>query len=203
MRRMTFRKHRRTFHKTMQFCRANGQLLFLVVIVCLGAIVGTLTYNLLSSEHRASFASLISHATVPTDFVEGCVAVLSSGFYGWLLLMVLFLLGLTAYGCPLIVLVPLIFGFCIGVAECHAFAFLGVWAMFARVLIPVLITGIAIVIAAGQALKMSCSFSRQLLPSHAHCGGLWQDFKVYLIRFAVCLLIALAGAIVAVLLRLM
>lgn len=203
LRRFTWRSRRRAFRKTMQFCRTNGQLLFLVLLICLGAVAGAVVYTFLSSDDRTAFASLLSSTTVPTNFLDGCIAVLSSGFYGVLLLIVLFLLGLTAYGCPLIVLVPLFFGVCIGVAECHAYMFDGLWTMLCTVLIPVMITGMAIVTATGQALRMSCAFSRQLLPSHAHCGGLWQDFKLYLIRFAICLLIVLAGAIIAVLLRLM
>lgn len=200
---MIARSRRRTIRKWTLFCRENGQLLFLVSLVLIGAVVGAVIYGFLPNDDREVFVQMISSGTAPSDFLGGCIAVLSSMFYGLLLLILLFLLGLTAYGCPLIVLVVLFFGVCVGVAECHAYVFGGFWSMLCTVLLPTAVTGIAVVIAAGQALRMSCLFSRQLLPSHAHCGGLWQDFKKYLVQYLICLLIALSGAITAVMFRLM
>ncbi len=202
MKHFVWRSRQRNFRKVWRFCCDNGQLLFLTMLICVGGLAGAMCFKHITQENMTAFMNHSQDAVIPHDFAEACLAVLSSAIYGWLFLVVLFLLGLTAYGCPLILPIPLVFGFCVGIMECYTYSKSGMWMMVKGILIPSITVGIAMIIAIGQALKMSCSFSRQLLPSHAHCGGLWQDFKGYLLRFGVSFLLVLFGAIVASLLRL-
>ncbi len=203
MKRFKPKSRRRNFRRAVRFINQNGQLLFLTAILLCGAVLGSCLYFSLSTERRQLLDSLfLTSPSLPKDFSEGCIAVVSSSFSVLLLLTMLFLLGLTAYGCPLILLMPLLFGFGIGTSVCYAYETTSFMLMFVTVLFPVCIMAVAVLIATIQSLHMSCLFSRQLLPSYAHCGSLWHDFKTYLLRFMLCALIAVVAAVVRLLSRL-
>lgn len=190
-------KHRlRAFAR---FCSNNGSLLFLVFLVLCGAVLGCSAFSMLPTEDQSFLSSILSSPSNVSDVSSGCTAVLSAVFGNGILLFLLFLFGLTAFGGPLIVLTELFYGFCIGTAESQAFYQGGFIATAVHVVIPMTLSGIALVISGCQSMQMSCTFTKQLLPSGAHCGGMWHPFRNYLLRFMCCMLIALGAAVVQVL----
>lgn len=201
MKRFKSKSRRRSLRRALRFVNQNGQLLFLTVIMLCGTVLGCCLFFSLSPDRYQLLDSLFLAAQSPSSFAEGCTAVVSSAFSVLILLIVLFLLGLTAYGCPLILLIPLFFGLWIGVSECYAYATSSFLPMLLTTLLPVCITAVAVLIATMQSLHMSCLFSRQLLPNYAHCGSLWHDFKLYLLRFMLCMLIAVVAAVIRLLCR--
>ena len=201
-RRIKTTRRRMHFIRDMaMFCSKNGQLLFLLMLMLLGALAATVLYPHLADEWRSLFNSVTDRQAMPTDLLQGCTAVMSTAFFLFVLLALLFLFGLTPYGWPLILCVPLFFGYTVGLAQCRAFLSGGLKEVLLTVLLPMEIAAFAVLIGAAQSLQMSALFSRQLLPSSAHCGGLWQDFKWYLLRFMLCIVIALAGAAVKIFLQ--
>ncbi len=189
-------KHR--LRAVCRFCIQNGRLLFLILLVIIGAILGCSAFAIMPRDYQSFLSSLLSSNTEITDFLSGCTAVLSATFGNSVLLMLLFLFGLTAFGGPLIVLVELFYGFCIGTAESQAFYQNGMVSVVFHAVLPMTIAGIAVLIAGCQAIHMSCVFTKQLLPGGAHCGGMWHPFRNYLLRFFLCMVIVLAAAVVQV-----
>lgn len=195
------RKIKRHCKDIYRFFSQNGQLIFLLVLATLGCIFGTVMYRNISAENQSFFAFIATGSQLPHDFMSACYAVVSSAFIGCILLVIVFLFGMTPFGCPLILLFTALFGFWTGVAQSCMYTEHGVKALILTVLTPAMITETAILFAAKDALRMSCIFSRQLLPSGAHCGSMWQDFKRYVLRFISFLCIIFAAAIIDVLLR--
>lgn len=184
------------------FCKKNGRLMRLLCLLLIGALLGAAVFSLLTLSQKEQLLSIVSVQKAPSDFVDGCGMAASSAFFPLLMLAVLFLLGLTAFGVPLILPVPLFFGFGIGVAECSCYEADGLGAVALTVLPHMMMAAVGVLIASAESLRMSFVFSRQLLPASAHCGGMWQDFKLYLLRFLLCTVIVSAAAVTDVLLRL-
>ncbi len=183
------------------YLKKNSVMVFLTVLILCGVTVGCAFYSILSNENKFLISSIMAYTTTPTDFISGCSAVFSSAFEVYMLIIGLFLLGLTPYGIPLIFLMPLSFGFAMGATECFYYETAGLKAVAITFLPCMIISSIAIMIACAQAFRMSRLFSCQLLPYSAHCGGMWQDFKMYIFRYLFCLFLAFAAAIVNVLLQ--
>ncbi len=118
------------------------------------------------------------------------------------LLLLLFLAGLTAYGVPITVMVPLFFGLGVGLTQGYYYAMgiagVGISCLF--VLPRGLIAAIGILMACAEALRMSLRLARQLMPGSA-MGSMWVPFRLYCIRFLLFLAIALAASVVDVTLR--
>lgn len=200
-----FRKKRQLHHLArdmMRFIHGNGQLLLMLLMILAGAFLGTIVYGGLKGTEHEVFSSFLSELTLPSDLMAGCKAVLSSAFGLCVILVLLFLFGMTAFGCPLIFVMVFVFGFWLGIDQSHAYIHGGYAAVIITVLSHMLVACISVLRGAQQALHMSCVFSRQLLPSGAHCGGMWQDFKKYLVSFLICMILALSSGIVQVLSRL-
>ncbi len=174
--------------------------MWLLCLLLIGSLLGAAVFSLLTHPQKELLSSILSVQQTPSGFADGCAMMFSSAFLSLLMLAILFLLGLTAFGVPLILMVPLFFGFGIGVAECSCYAAGGVGAVALTVLPHMMIAAMGVLIASAESLRMSCVFSRQLLPASAHCGGMWQDFKLYLLRFLLCIVIVFAAAVTDVLL---
>lgn len=192
---------RKQLHKLRSFLYDNLSLLFLIVLLLLGAFLGTWVFRILNEEHRAFAANLLYSPPIPADPASAASAVLSACMGHACLLILLFLFGMTAFGCPLILLCVIFFGFRLGVIECFSFVSYGFGYTALNVHIPMLIAGIAVLMAVKRSLHMSCVFSRQLLPSGAHCGGMWLEFKRYLLYYLISLGMVVASAITEVLLQ--
>ncbi len=202
MKRLKSKHHiRKQFHKLQMFLCGNVSLMFLCALLVMGAFFGAWIFRVLSEEHRSFVTNLLYSPPTPTDLRSAASAVLTSCFGHALLLILLFLLGMTAFGCPLILLGVIVFGFRLGVIECFAYVSCGFGFTAINVHVPMLIAGIAVLLAVRHSLHMSCVFSRQLLPSGAHCGGMWMEFKRYLLYYTICLGLIVASSITEVLLQ--
>ena len=63
-----------------------------------------------------------------------------------------------------------------------------------RILPVAAIEMVVILMASSESLHMSALLAAQLLPHSSRCGGLWQVFKLYCVRFLVFLLpVGIAG----------
>lgn len=167
-----------------------------MVLIFLGVVGGSLLFPSLSEEHRRFLVSIYRIPNVPTDFLNGCTYVLSSSFRSVVLLMLLFLCGLTAFGWPLILLILVLFGFQVGVTNCSVYTDSGFITLALTEVLPLIFTFIGMVIASREALRMSSIFAGQLLPSSAHCGSIWNDFKRYLSVFLISTLATVVASIV-------
>ncbi|MBR5135066.1 MAG: stage II sporulation protein M [Clostridia bacterium] len=194
----TFRSHKKEW---VDFLKKNAYALFFIFLLILGAVIGCVFYSISTETICHSFSSLLIPSNVPKTFSEGCLAVFGASLYNCLLLALLFLFGLTAYGSPLILTLPIFFGFCIGITECRLYGAFDWLYLMTDFLPPTLISIIAIVSGCVQSLRMSCLFSRQLLPTCAHCGGMWHDFKLYLLRFLFCFFLAFLASSLNVILQ--
>ncbi len=145
------------------------------------------------------------------------IAPVSGGVVGWLkawgtscfsavvLLAVLYVLGLWACGAPFVLLVPLFYGLGLGLTEAYYYALgrPGVVAV-AAILVPHgLLCATVLTMAGAESLRLSARLSRQLLPGTQPTEGMWQDFRLYSLRFLLFLLAAVAVSGVDVLLRLL
>ena len=63
-----------------------------------------------------------------------------------------------------------------------------------------LLAATALIMGCSESLRMSLLLSGQLLPN-AHCGGLWQDFQLYCVRFLVFFGLAFGAGVLDVCLR--
>ena len=118
-------------------------------------------------------------------------------------LLALFLAGLSTYGAPVTVLVPIFFGLGVGLTEAYYYGAGRPGILFVALLVVprTLIAATALLMGCSESLRMSLLLSGQLLPN-AHCGGLWLDFRLYCVRFLVFFGLAFAAGVVDVCLRL-
>ena len=56
-----------------------------------------------------------------------------------------------------------------------------------------LVTAAALLMGCAESLRMSLLIAGQLLPNAANCGGLWQDFRLYCMRFLLLVGVAFRG----------
>ena len=192
---------RRMMRRGVSFFIKNGQLLLLVGLTLCGVLCGVIAYRSTAETSLSQILSVIFHERVPASFSSGCYDVLCASVFGVLFLTALFVLGMTPFGCPIVLLIDFIFGAVVGVLNGQVYFQYGfLYSMITSV--PYLvITGIAVVPASKHAMHISCAISRQFLPNGAHCGSLWHDFKRYLLHFLVCILIVFSASIVDVLLK--
>ena len=178
-----------------RFFSENQRLLFLLLLPLLGCVGGMVLYGSVCS---AEWAQLLVIRRIPSGFGQVMLQFFASCFQPLVLLFLLFVAGLSACGLPVAVVVPLFWGvgFGLTLATCYTNGWGGV-ALSAVVLLPrSVMEAVALLMAASECLHMSLRFTALLLPRSAHCGGLWQEFRLYGLRFVVLvLLLFLAGAL--------
>ena len=173
------------------FLAENRRLLVFLVLFLCGVAGGCLVF-------------LAAH-----DMLTGDLALIlrvrpvEKGLAGAAAALLLFLCGLSACGAPVTALVPLFFGLGVGLTEAYYYGIGGAGILFtALFVIPHnLLAAAALLMGCSESLRMTLLLSGQLLPS-VHCGGLWQDFKLYCVRFAMFLGVMLASGVVDVTMRL-
>ena len=187
MKRTNSRKH---------FFVQNRRLLLLFSLLLAGVGAGVAVYASFDGELPSSILTLLTISPV-TDGLRGALLqLLSSCFQMFVLLAALFVSGLCALGGPVAVLMPLFWGVGLGLSLAHYYAqgFSGVLLCASVLLLPALPKAVALLIGCTQSLQMSTQMLCQLLPHGARCGGLWQSFRAYCLRFLLLLpLLLLAG----------
>ncbi len=184
-----------------RFLWENYRLLIFLALFLIGAVNGCTVFAGLSPEKRTLLSGILRLSEVPSAVGPFLSAVLSSALLLLLLLAVLFLSGLSACGIPGIASVPLLYGLATGMTEgcCHA---AGGWLATAVLVVPPAMVGAwTLLMACAESTRMTLRLGGQLLPSQKLCGNLWEEFRLYLFRFSVFLLLAFGAALLGVILR--
>jgi len=184
---------------------AENRLLILFSFVFLaGAALAVLIYALSGPVFAAELSAILKIKPVTGGFKGGISALFSSCFSSIVLLAVLFICGLSACGAPVAAVVPLFFGMGLGLTEAY-YCSSGVKGFFVAALLVVphyLIAATALLFGTMESIRLSVLLSRQLLPGGV-MGGLWQDFKLYFLRFFAYAVVAFASGVVDVITRLL
>ncbi len=202
MKRTTTRRRR----EMIAFLRDNRRLFPFMGVFLVGVAVGVAVYTAAPQETAAGWGEMLRVSPVEGGLRQGLFALWGSCFSTVALLGALYLLGLWACGVPFVLAVPLFYGLGLGLTEAYYYAMgrQGVAAV-AAVILPIGLLNAAVLVMAGaQAMRMSTRLSRQLLPVSVGgdpSGGLWTDFRLYSLRFLLCLVGAMAVGLLDVLLR--
>ena len=185
-----------------RFILQNQRLLWLLGLLLCGVQIGCLVFHAAWKPLGKALADLLNPVRLQGSFTGVVRQWISYAGPHFLLLLLLFFLGFSACGAPLALVVPLFFGAGIGLSEAYHFArgIHGVGYVALMVLPPTLFTATALLIACAEAVRFSSKLCRVVLPHPSIGGTLWQDFKLYLARFLLCIgLLAAAGVLDTVL----
>ncbi len=202
MKRTTTRRRR----ELLTFWRDNRRLFPCMGLFLLGAACGVAVYTTAPVSAVAGLGDLLRVAPVEGGLRRGLSALWGSCFSTLLLLGGQYLLGLWACGAPFVLAVPLLHGLGLGLTEAYYYSLgpRGVSAVAAAILPAGLLNAALLVMAGAQATRLSARFTRLLLPAKAGgepATGLWEEFRLYCLRFLLCAVGAVAVGILDVLLR--
>lgn len=202
MKRTTTRRRR----EAVAFVRDNRRLFPFVGLFLVGVAVGVAVYTAAPAETAADFGAMLRVPAIEGGLRQGLGALWGSCFSTVLFLCGLYLLGLWACGAPFAFLVPLLHGLGLGLTEAYYYSLGGRGVLtVAVVILPAGLLNAAILVMAGaQTVRLSARLTRRLLPPSTGGetqGGLWEDFRLYSLRFLLCLAGAVAVGLLDVLLR--
>ena len=185
------------------FLRSNRRLMLFLCLFLGGVIAGILLFLGSYKSWHAPLRQLLTLPTIAPGFAGAARTVLMECFSAALLLLLLFLAGLCTYGLPVTLVVPFFYGLGLGVSEAYYYAAdYGILFVCALVLPRSLLVMAALLIASAEGARFSLLLSGQLLPKSVRIGGLWQDFRMYLVRFLLCAVLIAASGSLQVILRL-
>lgn len=192
-------------NRTRRFLWQNRRLLLLIACLLIGCFCGLIAYRSLQGEWRQRVLTLLPVRQVGDGFLTAVWQVIHSCFHTFVLLLLLFFSGLSACGIPFAVTIPWFWGVGLGMTLAHYYTAGGMGVLFAGVMVlpHSLPEAAALLIGCAQTLHMSMQICGQLLPHGAHCGGLWQDFRLYGVRFLLLLPLLLGAGVLDVGLRLL
>lgn len=187
------------------FLKQNRRLLLLLLLPLIGCISGMVLYSPLSSSLPEEWWALLPLTPVKADVANVFTQWFSSCFQPLCLLVLLFLSGVSACGAPIVLLVPVFWGIGLGFSEAYYVQNgMSGWLVIAVLLLPSAIMElVALLMACSEALRLTLLMAVQLLPRSARCGGLWQDFRLYCVRFLVLSAFILGAGALDVILRLL
>lgn len=179
-----------------RFLVQNRRLLLFLLLPLCGCIGGLVLYTPLNSI-STDWLSLLTFDTIDHTVSSVFLAWLSTCFQPFCLVALLFISGLSVCGAPCTVFLPIFWGVGLGLHQAY-YAQSGAngWLILLAVVLPAAaMQMVVILMASSESLRMSVLLAAQLLPRSSRCGGLWQVFKLYCIRFLVLLIpLGLAGA---------
>lgn len=197
--------HMKRTNSVVAFIVKNRRLLLFLLLPLLGCICGLLLYNTLQTVLPKEWLALLPM----TPVTGGIHGIFTQWFFACFqpicLLLLLFLAGVSAFGAPLVFLIPVFWGIGLGCSEAY-YVQNGVsgWLLVIGLLLPpAVVELVALLMACSESFRMTVLVAVQLLPRSAHCGGLWQDFRLYCMRFLLLLVWILGAGALDVLLRLM
>lgn len=184
------------------FIRTHRRLLILLGLLLLGFAVGCLLYSRYGQGESTFFGTLFQVQQRQPGIQGALKGLYNSCFQSVVLLFILFVSGISACGLPLILGVPVFFG--LGFGTCAAYYYSigwnGVWQVV--LLLPsMIIKAIAVLSAAAEGYCMTVKCSGIFIAGHTVTGGLHREFKLYVLRFLIFLLLVVGGGIVEILLR--
>ncbi|MBR2338677.1 MAG: stage II sporulation protein M [Clostridia bacterium] len=182
----------------IRFFTDNRRLLLLLVFLFVGCIGGVVLYHSLKGELLERANTLLPLRGITGGIRGGFSQLCSSCFQTLCLLAVLFIAGLSACGAPIAFTIPLFWGAGLGMTQAYYYASGGAGVLLTALLVlpHSLPEAAALLMGCAESLRMSMQITGQLLPRGAHCGGLWQDFRLYSVRFLLLLpLLLAAGAL--------
>ncbi len=187
-----------------RFVLQNQRLLWLLGLLLCGVQIGCLVFHAAWRPLGNALADILNPVRLHGGFqgaVRQWVAYAGPHF---LLILLLFFLGFSACGAPPALVVPLFFGAGIGMSEAYHFAkgINGVGYVALIILPPTLLTATALLIACAESVRFSAKLCRVVLPHPTIGGTLWQDFKLYLARFLLCVGLLAAAGVLDTILRL-
>lgn len=187
---MCMKRHRT--NRIKRFIITNRRLLLFLLLPLSGCVCGVLLHTTLQNT---VWASMLTLDRISVTFGGVVAAWWECYFPSLLLLTVLFLCGLSVCGAPAAMMVPMFWGLGLGLIQARYYAdgWRGIAVVAAVVLPRAVMEAVALLMGASECLQMSLRFAGQLLPRSATCGGLWQSFRLYLLRF-LALSALLAGA---------
>ncbi len=199
MKRTTTRRRREIAH----FIEDNRRLFPFVGLFLLGVLGGVLLYVTAADRLSAGLDSLLRVGGITDGWQEGLQALANTCFSGFVLMGVLFLLGVWPCGVPFVLLVPLFYGLSVGLTEAYYYAQGGSGMLaVAAVVLPTSLCNAALLIAAGvESMRMSVRMARCMLPHDRPSEDLHEPFRLYCIRFLLFLVGVAAIGILHVLLR--
>ncbi len=199
MKRTTTRRRRELTH----FIEDNRRLFPFVGLFLVGVLGGVLLYVTAADRLLTGLDSVLQVSGITDGWQEGLRALANTCFSGFVLIGVLFLLGVWPCGVPFVLLVPLFYGCSVGLTEAcyYAQGGGGVLAVVAVVL-PTSVCNAALLMAAGvESMRMSVRVARCLLPYDRSSEDLRQPFRLYCLRFLLFAVGVAAVGILHVLLR--
>ncbi len=174
------------------------RVLPLLLLLLIGCGCGVIVYAAWADDLPSSVTALLAIQPITGGLQGGFAQFFLSCFQTLCLLAVVFLSGLSACGAPFALAVPLLWGIGVGLAQAHHYSCGGSGVLLAAVFILPHSLLEAAVLSRGYLLsvKMSLQLAGQLMPRGAHCGGLWQNFRLYCVQFLLLLpLLFAAGAV--------
>lgn len=182
----------------------NRRLLLMTALLLGGCIGGVAVYASWGERLPTVLRDLLVLSPVSATLHDVTAQFFASCFQPLCLLLVLFFGGLFACGAPIILLVPVFWGLGLGMSVAHQYAG-GIGGVLCCALLVVphgLLKAAALLLFAVQSLQFSAQLAGQLLPRGAHCGGLWQSFRMYCVHLLLLLPTVFVAAAIDVGLRL-
>ena len=192
---------RKRTNRVGRFFSENRRLRLFLLLPIVGCVCGMLVYSLVQP---AAWLRLFTVERLSPGFSGAFSEWLQSCFQPMVLLTLLFLTGLSVCGAPFAILVPVFWGLGLGMTQASYYAsgWQGMLIVAAVVLPHSVMELVALLMAASESLRMSLRFTGLLLPRSAHCGGLWQEFRLYGIRFLLLLFLLFGAGALDVVMRL-
>lgn len=189
----------------LRFLTKNARLLWLLGLFFVGVYSGSAVFNTAWQPLSDALSTLLTPTPLKSGMAGAMTHLLKTTAPHFLLLLLLFLLGFSACGAPLSLIIPLFFGAGTGLTFAYHYAtgFHGV-LYTALLLLPHTLCVVAtLLIACAESIRLSARLARQLLPHTTLGGGLWQELKLYLARFLLCCGLLFAAAALDTVLRML
>lgn len=184
-----------------RFFRTRRPLVFFTGLFLLGCVLGVGVFCRV--EYAAALAEKMLPAPVTVSWEGILRAIGSSCFFGWLMLLLLYLVGLSPCGVFVAVLVPFFYGMGVGITESALYAqgFSGV--LFSAVfLVPhTVFCAAALLLGSCETAHMSAVLGKQLFSSVGKVGETARCFRFYSLRFLILAALVLIAGILNALVR--
>ena len=186
------------------FINNNKRLILYLTFLLVGTFFGIFIYISSKSYLQQELSKMVVIRALTGGLQEVLSTLLSSCLSVLVLLLILFMFGLSVYAAPVTFFVPVFFGLGLGMTEAFYYA-MGTHGILTTLVLVIprnLIAATALIMACSESLRFSLLLSNQILPTGER-KELWNDFKLYCTRFLLFLGISLASGAVDICCRLL